>query len=221
MNYSDQAETLRILVSSCDLTGKRESSTAGAPWIIPHKLIVVAGGLEAVGATTIARNLAHGANLNGIRTEYVRPGPTDKTVPGIADYYVVDAGSTSETLSLADYIVLITTPEDESVKQVYSMLKRLRRTDPDTPVGLIVNNASKAGEGVILAERIASVAKTFIRGKELEVLGWINRFVDSDNAENAEPIITRRPCSAAAVSFRRCVKILWSRWQPRWSVVAA
>lgn len=218
----DQAETLRIMVSS-SRPGAPARSSASAPerpWVIPHRLIVVTGGRAGVGTTTIARNLAAGATHRGIRALYVGPDAGAAPSPGKADYYLMDAGASADLEGLADYLVLVTTPDAEAVKGVYLALKRFRESDPGLTAGIVVNRAGAPEEGVTLGERIASAARAFIRGSELDVLGWVLEDRHSAAAKG-RPFVAASPRSAAAAGIRLCVRRLWSRWQPRGRVLAA
>ncbi len=229
----DQAQTLRMMVSSSafiapspapakeDAPTPERDSEPGTPWTVPHRIIVVAGGRASVGTTTVARNLAASAALGGIRALYVEPDGT--TAPrGVTDFYLLDAGVSSDFEGLADYIVLVTTPDAEAVRGAYLALKRLRHSDPDLAAGLVVNRAGSPEEGAALGERIASAARAFIRGPELDVLGWVLDDAEASRAGmNDRPLVAANPRSAAAAGIRLCVRRLWSRWRRGFRLVAA
>ncbi|MHC4202806.1 MAG: P-loop NTPase family protein, partial [Planctomycetota bacterium] len=165
----DQAETLRMMVSSPDVRADASERDSGSetPWVVPHRLIVVAGGRPGVGATTITRNLAAGAAHRGVRARYVEPPRAlvgtspDRWQAGTSsgaarptgsrrgrkamtrpDFYLLDAGTSVELDGLADYLVLVTSPDAASVKGIYLVLKRFRRSDPDLAAGLVVNRVA-------------------------------------------------------------------------------
>lgn len=206
----DQAATLRIMVSSpkgrkggrwtAALSGS--DSARSVPWTVPHRVLVVVGGAPGVGATTVARNLAAGAAARGIRAKYIGPGggtslraglPLGRVVPlraglplgrGVADYYLLDPGASRDAEGLADYLVVVASPDPEAVKGAYLALKRVRASEPELPAGLIVNRARSPEEGAALAERVASAARAFIRGSTTEVLGWI---LDDEEVSGTRP----------------------------------
>ena len=112
--------------------------------------------------------------------------------------------------------MLVTAPDAGAVTGAYAALKRFRTSDPGLPAGLVVNRISSPGEGAALAERIASAARAFLGGPELEILGWV-----SSGAGDAVPFIVRAPRSAAAAGVRLCVRRLSARWRRRRSASAA
>jgi hypothetical protein len=231
----DQANTLRILASERRPRGfLRETSRVEPPererrdprpdeiWTVPQRVIVVTGGSPGSGATTVARCLAAEARRRAIRAVLLEPGGDEEAAPGGAEFYLLDGGVSPALDGLADYLVLVATPDAEAVTGVYSALKRCRRSDPGIPAGLVVNRARSAAEGAALAERVATVSRAFLGGPGLEVLGSI--------PEDPEALLAGRrgrrfaaasPLCAAGAGVRLCAKRLWSRWRPRWSVIAA
>lgn len=220
----DQARTLRLLVSSpagCRSSRQRHSSPV-TPWIVPHKVLVVVGGRPGAGATTVARNLASSANAHGIRALYMEPDGIPRASQGTIDYFLVDPDEPSETEGLADYLVLVATPDEEGVRGVYLALKRFRVASPDLPAGVIVNHVACPGNGATLGARIASAAKAFICGPDIDVLGWILEDGESIAGDSRRrPFTVARPGSVAAAGVRLCARRLWSRWPRRWKVLAA
>ncbi len=224
--YEDQAKTLRIMVSSSGSYEPPEpserASSIASRWVIPHRVIVVVGGCRGAGATTVARNLAAGAVQRGVRAVYVEPSAEAAPVLGSADYYLLDGGASAEFAGIADYLVLVASPDAAAVKGVYIALKRFRRADPDLEAGIVVNRVSAPEEGSTLAERIAAAARAFIGGPGLEVLGWaIEDRTRLRSGRAGEPLLRSNPRSAAAAGMRLCARRLWSRWRPREIGIAA
>jgi MinD-like ATPase involved in chromosome partitioning or flagellar assembly len=245
----DQAKTLRILVSSSRKTRvseiireieahqadqdrrqtpvisaflTRRGSEMPKVWKMPHRLVVVVGGRPGVGATTIARNVAAELANRGIRAEYVGHEVARTIGSQGADYYLLDSEGSADFEGLADHLVLVTAPDAGAVTGAYAALKRFRTSDPGLPAGLVVNRISSPGEGAALAERMASAARAFLGGPELEILGWVLADNEvSSGARDAAPFIVRAPRSAAAAGVRLCVRRLSARWRRGRSASAA
>ena len=219
----DQARTLRLLVSSSTarLPLKGHSSPA-TPWVVPHKVLVVVGGRRGAGATTVARNLAATATAHGVRAMHMGANAAVRPPRVSVDYFLVDPEDPLQAEGLADYLVLVATPDEEGVRGVYVALKRFRSTTPGLPAGVILNRAGSPGNGATLGARIASAAKAFIFGPDLDVLGWILEDAESVALDSMRrPFSVARPGSAAAAGVRLCARRLWSRWPRRWKVIAA
>ena len=219
----DQARTLRLLVSShAGRSARGEKLSPATPWVVPHKVLVVVGGRPGAGATTVTRNLAAAATAHGIRTLHMEPNAVGRATRGTVDYFLVDPEEPSDAEGLADYLVLVATPDEEGVRGVYVALKRFRLATPDLPAGVIVNHVACPGNGATLGARIASAAQAFICGPDVDVLGWI--LEDAEVAaidSRGRPFSVARPGSVAAAGVRLCARRLWSRWPRRWQVVAA
>lgn len=222
--HLDQARTLRLLVSSRTAvrSPRRGSSSPATPWVVPHRVLVVAGGRPGAGATTVARNLASAAAAHGVRALHVEPDAAPAAAPGGVDYFLVDPVEPSDAEGLADYLVLVATPDEEGVRGVYVALKRFRSSTPELPAGVIVNRVACPGNGATLGARIASAAQAFICGPDVDVLGWILEDAEAAAVDSrVRPFTVARPGSAAAAGVRLCARRLWSRWPRRWKVVAA
>ncbi|MHC5057333.1 MAG: hypothetical protein ACYTKD_21880 [Planctomycetota bacterium] len=222
--HFDQARTLRLLVSSPAgaRSPRKGNSSPATPWVVPHKVLVVVGGQPGAGATTIARNLASAATAHGVRALHMEPASASRRSRGTVDYFLVDPEEPSDAEGLADYLVLVATPDEEGVKGVYLALRRFRSATPDLPAGVIVNRVACPGNGATLGARIASAARAFICGPDIDVLGWVLEDVEAAAVDSrGRPFAVARPGSAAAAGVRLCARRLWSRWPRRWKVVAA
>jgi hypothetical protein len=219
----DQAATLRLLVSShAARSAKKARSSPVTPWVVPHKVLVVVGGRPGAGATTVARNLASTALTHGIRAMHMEPNIAGRTSRGTVDYYLVDPEVPSDAEGLADYLVLVATPDEEGIRGVYLALKRFRMATPDLAAGVIVNHVACPGNGATLGARIASAAKAFICGPDIDVLGWILEDGEAIAGDSRRrPFTVAKPGSVAAAGVRLCARRLWSRWPRRWKVLAA
>jgi MinD-like ATPase involved in chromosome partitioning or flagellar assembly len=218
----DQARTLRLLMSGKKSSAEEaKESEPAAVWTIPHRVVVVAGGARGAGVSTVASNLAAEAAHRGVKTMCIGPAIGAKEPRVRPDYYLLDAGSSADFEGIADFLVLVTTPQKRSVTGAYIALKRFRRSDPDLPVGIVVNRAASPEAGATLAERIASAAQSFIPGPRPEVLGWVLADAKVANARRPDvPIVIASPRSPASSGMRLCARRLWARWRPRWSAAA-
>ena len=222
--HLDQARTLRLLVASPDAArpSREERSSPVTPWVVPHKVLVVVGGRPGAGATTVARNLASAAVAHGIRVRHVEPDAAAVPARGAVDYFLVDPSEPSDAEGLADYLVLVATPDEDGVRGVYVALKRFRSATPELPAGVIVNRVGCPGDGATLGARIASAAQAFICGPDVDALGWILEDAEAAAVDSrGRPFAVTRPTSAAAAGVRLCARRLWSRWPRRWQVLAA
>jgi MinD-like ATPase involved in chromosome partitioning or flagellar assembly len=220
----DQARTLRMMVSEMAARNAkaRDESESAPAWTIPHKVVVVCGGVRGVGASTIAANLVAEAANRGIRTVRVGPALTHRKQKQRPDFFVLDAGTSADFEGIADFLVLVTTSCREAIAGAYLSLKSFRRSDPELPAGVVVNRARSPEEGAALGERIASAASSFLHGPRVEVLGWVLEDPQVADAPGARgPVIVSSSRSPAASGIRLCARRLWARWRPRWSTAAA
>lgn len=84
-----------------------------------------------------------------------------------ADLILIDtgAGISPNVLSFtraADQVLVVTTPEPTAITDAYAAIKVISRDGGDRRVSLLVNQVKSAGEGRIVYERIAKVARQFL-----------------------------------------------------------
>jgi flagellar biosynthesis protein FlhG len=133
------------------------------------------GGFKLIGG---ASGLARMADL----TDYDR----QRLVTALAeleartDIILIDtgAGISPNVLSFtrcADHVLVVTTPEPTAITDAYAVIKVISRDAPDRPMSLLVNQVRVHGEGRVVYERIAKVAKQFLQVNVLDA-----GFVTSD-----------------------------------------
>ena len=66
------------------------------------------------------------------------------------------------TVSLADEVLIVATPEPTSLTDAYATVKVLATTQPARPMRLLVNQAQKAGEGRAVATQLQQVVDRFV-----------------------------------------------------------
>ncbi len=84
-----------------------------------------------------------------------------------ADIIIIDtgAGISPNVLSFtraADHVLVVTTPEPTAITDAYAVIKCVSRDPGNRRINLLVNQARSAGEGRIVHDRIARVAKQFL-----------------------------------------------------------
>ncbi len=75
------------------------------------------------------------------------------------------AGISPNVLSFtrcADQVLVVTTPEPTAITDAYAVIKVISRDAPDRPLSLLVNQVRRPGEGRLVYERIAKVARQFL-----------------------------------------------------------
>ncbi|HEX4055433.1 MAG TPA: MinD/ParA family protein [Tepidisphaeraceae bacterium] len=83
------------------------------------------------------------------------------------DVILIDtgAGISPNVLSFtrcADQVLVVTTPEPTAITDAYAVIKVISRDAPDRPLSLLVNQVRRQGEGRLVFERIAKVARQFL-----------------------------------------------------------
>lgn len=83
------------------------------------------------------------------------------------DVILIDtgAGISPNVLSFtrcADQVLVVTTPEPTAITDAYAVIKVISRDAPDRPLSLLVNQVRRQGEGRLVYERIAKVARQFL-----------------------------------------------------------
>lgn len=93
------------------------------------------------------------------------------------EYILIDASAGTDgpvcwALDRADLGTLVLVGEPTAVADAYRLTKLLWSTDPDYPLGLIVNYADDEEDAASVAERFRAVTTRFL-GKAPRTLGWI------------------------------------------------
>jgi len=83
------------------------------------------------------------------------------------DIILIDtgAGISPNVLSFtrcADQVLVVTTPEPTAITDAYAVIKVISRDAPERSLSLLVNQVRVQGEGQLVYERIAKVAKQFL-----------------------------------------------------------
>jgi len=130
-----------------------------------------------------------------------------------ADVIIIDtgAGISPNVLSFtraADHVLVVTTPEPTAITDAYAVVKVISRDiAAERRVSLLVNQARSSGEGRVVYERIAKVAKQFL-GVGLLDAGFV---LADENVQNAvrrrTPFVLATPSCPAA----KCIEKLAMR----------
>lgn len=91
-----------------------------------------------------------------------------ETLQDMADVVIVDTGAgigrnVLAFTAAADQIVVVTTPEPTAITDAYAVLKVLVRCGTEGKISVIVNQAHSRDEGKAVHERIAHVARQFLK----------------------------------------------------------
>ncbi|HSW06083.1 MinD/ParA family protein [Aquabacterium sp.] len=110
--------------------------------------------------------------------EYSRMTPEvrDKLLDVIArvrpryDHVLLDTGAGISdvvlfTVSLADEVLIVATPEPTSLADAYATVKVLASTQAARPMRLLVNQTQKSGEGRAVRAQLQQVVDRFVNGK--------------------------------------------------------
>ncbi len=97
-----------------------------------------------------------------------------------SDVIIIDtgAGISPNVLSFtraADQVLVVTTPEPTAITDAYAVIKVINRDQQDRPLSLLVNQVRFPGEGRLVYDRIAKVARQFLSVNVLDA-----GFVHSD-----------------------------------------
>lgn len=129
-----------------------------------------------------------------------------------ADIILIDtgAGISPNVLSFtraADHVLVVTTPEPTAITDAYAVIKVISRDEQEHRLSLLVNQARSPGEGRVVHERIAKVAKQFLGVSVLDA-GYV---LADENVQNAVrrrmPFVLGSPNCPAA----RCIEKLAMR----------
>ncbi|PDO11253.1 MAG: cobyrinic acid a,c-diamide synthase [Candidatus Reconcilbacillus cellulovorans] len=96
---------------------------------------------------------------------------------GYADYVLLDTGAglsreTAKLIASSDETILVTTPEPTAMTDAYALVKMVYLSERHSRFRLVVNRAQNEREARQTAERIRTVARTFL-DLDLPELGYI------------------------------------------------
>src|SRR5688500_12842296 len=173
-----------------------------------HEVLVdVPGGFKMIGG---ASGLARMADL----TDEDRQRLVDALgeLEQQADVILIDtgAGISPNVLSFtraADHVLVVTTPEPTAITDAYAVIKVISRDGTDRRLSLLVNQARSPGEGRVVHERIAKVAKQFLGVSVLDA-GYVLADEHVQNAVRSRtPFVLGAPNCPAA----KCIEKLAMR----------
>jgi flagellar biosynthesis protein FlhG len=120
-----------------------------------------------------------------------------------SDFLILDcgAGISQNVLAFAqaaDDLLVVTTPEPTALTDAYALVKVLSRTASCPRLGLVVNQVQSAREGLLISQRVSTVASRFL-GADLLPAGQILRDHHVGLAVRQRiPFVVKFPhCSAA------------------------
>lgn len=118
------------------------------------------------------------------------------TASGISDNVL-------DVLSLADYVLVVTSFEPAAVVDAYAVIKLLTAANATTPVGVVVNSARDVDEGHLVFHQISVAAERFL-GRRLRYDGHIVEDRSVKDATLAQvPLIGGDVVSPASRDIRR------------------
>src|SRR5215218_7096506 len=134
-----------------------------------HEVMVTApGGFKLIGG---ASGLARMADL----TDFDRRRIVEAlgAVEHSADSIIIDtgAGISPNVLSFtraANHVLVVTTPEPTAITDAYAVIKVISKDGLERRVSLLVNQVRGAGEGKLVHERVAKVARQFLNVSVLD-----------------------------------------------------
>lgn len=188
------------------LAGPGSSSSDRARTTLRQIAIDAPGGFRLVPGSA---GIAHMAGLD----ETERAG----LINGLAeldrdsDVIVIDTGAgvspgVTSFVQASDLALVVVTPEPTSIADAYAMIKCLWRGPASAAlpcaaeVGLVVNQAADAAEGIAVHTRIAAVAQRFL-GFAPAMLGWIPADPALPRAVRArQPLLLADPRAGASVA---------------------
>ena len=128
------------------------------------------------------------------------------------DHVLLDTGAGLSdvvlfTVSLADEVLVVTTPEPTALTDAYATVKVLAATQPARPMHLLVNQAQRVGDGSAVRAQLQRVVDRFVNVTlavplQLKLLGEVP--LDAavrDSIARRQLLMAHRPGSAAAVAL--------------------
>jgi flagellar biosynthesis protein FlhG len=125
------------------------------------------------------------------------------SVTGAADALIIDTGAgigrnVLSFTSTADHVVVVTTPEPTAITDAYAVMKVLVRCGTAGRISIMVNMARSRDEALQVHERIASVARQFLK-TDVAFSGYVVADAAVQQAvRKRAPFVLQYPHSAAA-----------------------
>jgi flagellar biosynthesis protein FlhG len=180
--------------------------------------------LGEIGATAVAGVRVFPAG-NGIRSLTALPGGQwarlqagMSDLSATLDYLIVDTGPGIGDTALnvaraADRAIVVTTCEPTALVDAYAMTKLLLSSSPRREVGLVVNMAKDASEGLLVARQLTNAVQQFL-GSGIRYYGHIDRDPQVADAVQAQRPLMSSDCeSPATEAYRRLARRV-SEWTP-------
>lgn len=131
-----------------------------------------------------------------------------RTMGDVADIVFIDTGAgisdnIVDFLTLADEVLLVTTPEPTAIMDSYGVLKMLSQKRDSTEVRVLVNMAEDAQDAQHVMKTIKMISRQFFNIK-IEELGWI--YFDhqvSRSVRQQQPFVLMYPSSRATKSLNQ------------------
>lgn len=129
------------------------------------------------------------------------------------DLLIVDApagigGNVLRFCTMADQLVLVTTPEPTSVTDAYALVKVLRRQQAELPIRLVVNMVGHTDEGERVARAFGDITGHFL-GRSVPYLGSLPWDTNVPVAvRRQKPFVTCYPNGRASVQLKQLTKTL-------------
>ena len=144
------------------------------------------------------------------------------SVDEAADALIIDTGAgigrnVLSFTSTADHVVIVTTPEPTAITDAYAVMKVLVRCGTAGKISVMVNMVKNRDEALQVHERIASVARQFIK-TDVAFSGYVVADAAVQQAvRKRAPFVQQYPNSAAA----QCVQAWANRMDHRVDIAAA
>lgn len=180
--------------------------------------------LGEIGATAVAGVRVFPAG-NGIRSLTALPGGQwarlqsgMSDLSATLDYLIVDTGpgigdTTLNVARAADRAIVVTTCEPTALVDAYAMTKLLLASSPRREVGLVVNMAKDASEGLLVARQLTNAVQQFL-GSGIRYYGHVDRDPHVADAVQAQrPLMSSEIESPAAEAYRRLARRV-AAWTP-------
>ena len=129
------------------------------------------------------------------------------------DYMILDTGAgisqnVTTFLLAADDTIIITSPEPTALTDAYGLLKSMNRASYEGKAHLVVNRVSDDSEGILVAEKLKTVAHKYL-GVDLVDLGYIiNDASVSEGIRQQQPFVEIYPRSRATRNIERIAEKL-------------
>ncbi|MGE5397859.1 MAG: MinD/ParA family protein [Chitinophagales bacterium] len=123
------------------------------------------------------------------------------------EYLIIDtgAGLSNNVMSFvveANEIIVVTTPEPTALTDAYGIIKAASAREAKGKIFVIVNRAASEAEGVLVGQKLKSIANKFL-DVDVDVLGHIidDRSVE-ESVRRQEPFVLRFPNSGATKDLK-------------------